>query len=80
MLSDAIGVPRTFVVIAAVVLLVLPLTLGLRPALRALRSARAGTRGAAARGTLLLLGAAPDRGWQVTPLSTRRDGSVNIVP
>ncbi len=32
--SDAIGVPRTFGVIAAVVLLVLPLTLGLRPALR----------------------------------------------
>jgi MFS family permease len=37
MLGDAIGVPRTFGVIAAVVLLVLPLTLGLRPALRALR-------------------------------------------
>ena len=37
-LGDAIGVPRTFGVIAAVVLLVLPLTLGLRPALRALRS------------------------------------------
>ena len=38
MLGDAIGVPRTFGVIAAVVLLVLPLTLGLRPALRALRA------------------------------------------
>ena len=38
MLGDAIGVPRTFGVIAAVVLLVLPLTLGLRPALRALRT------------------------------------------
>ena len=38
LLGDAIGVPRTFAVIAAVVLLVLPLTLGLRPALRALRS------------------------------------------
>jgi MFS family permease len=38
MLGDAIGVPRTFGVIAAVVLLVLPLTLGLRPALRALQS------------------------------------------
>ena len=37
LLGDAIGVPRTFAVIAAVVLLVLPLTLGLRPALRALR-------------------------------------------
>ena len=37
LLGDAIGVPRTFGVIAAVVLLVLPLTLGLRPALRALR-------------------------------------------
>jgi hypothetical protein len=36
-LGDAIGVPRTIAVIAAVVLLVLPLTLGLRPALRALR-------------------------------------------
>ncbi|MHB8666659.1 MAG: MFS transporter [Burkholderiales bacterium] len=36
LLGDAIGVPRTFGVIAAVVLLVLPLTLGLRPALRAL--------------------------------------------
>ncbi len=33
-LGDAIGVPRTFGVIAAVVLLVLPLTLALRPALR----------------------------------------------
>jgi MFS transporter, FSR family, fosmidomycin resistance protein len=38
MLGDAIGVPRTFGVIAAVVLLVLPLTLGLRPALRALQA------------------------------------------
>jgi FSR family fosmidomycin resistance protein-like MFS transporter len=38
MLGDAIGVPRTFGVIAAVVLLVLPLTLVLRPALRALRT------------------------------------------
>jgi MFS transporter, FSR family, fosmidomycin resistance protein len=38
MLGDAIGVPRTFGVIAAVVLLALPLTLGLRPALRALQS------------------------------------------
>ena len=38
MLGDAIGVPRTFGVIAAVVLLVLPLTLGLRPALRVLRT------------------------------------------
>ena len=37
LLGDAIGVPRTYGVIAAVVLLVLPLTLGLRPALRALR-------------------------------------------
>ena len=37
LLGDAIGVPRTVHVIAAVVLLVLPLTLGLRPALRALR-------------------------------------------
>jgi MFS family permease len=37
LLGDVIGVPRTFAVIAAVVLLVLPLTLGLRPALRALR-------------------------------------------
>ena len=37
LLGDSIGVPRTFAVIAAVVLLVLPLTLGLRPALRALR-------------------------------------------
>jgi len=37
LLGDAIGVPRTFFVIAAVVLLVLPLTLALRPALRALR-------------------------------------------
>jgi len=39
LLSDAIGVPRTYGVIAAVVLLVLPLTLALRPALRALRAA-----------------------------------------
>ena len=38
LLGDAIGVPRTFGVIAAVVLLVLPLTLALRPALRALRA------------------------------------------
>jgi MFS family permease len=38
LLGDAIGVPRTFAVIAAAVLLVLPLTLGLRPALRALRA------------------------------------------
>jgi FSR family fosmidomycin resistance protein-like MFS transporter len=38
LLGDAIGVPRTFGVIAAVVLLVLPLTLWLRPALRALRA------------------------------------------
>jgi FSR family fosmidomycin resistance protein-like MFS transporter len=38
MLGDAIGVPRTFGVIAAVVLLVLPLTLALRPALRALQA------------------------------------------
>jgi MFS transporter, FSR family, fosmidomycin resistance protein len=38
LLGDAIGVPRTLNVIAAVVLLVLPLTLGLRPALRALRA------------------------------------------
>jgi MFS family permease len=38
LLGDAIGVPRTYAVIAAVVLLVLPLTLGLRPALRALRA------------------------------------------
>jgi len=37
LLGDAIGVPRTCGVIAAVVLLVLPLTLGLRPGLRALR-------------------------------------------
>jgi len=35
LLGDAVGVPRTCGVIAAVVLLVLPLTLGLRPALRA---------------------------------------------
>ncbi len=35
-LGDAIGVPRTFGVIATVVLLVLPLTLALRPALRRL--------------------------------------------
>ncbi len=34
LIGDAIGVPRTFGVIAALVLLVLPLTLGLRPALR----------------------------------------------
>jgi MFS transporter, FSR family, fosmidomycin resistance protein len=40
LLGDAIGVPRTYGVIAAVVLLVLPLTLGLRPALRALRAGR----------------------------------------
>lgn len=33
-LGDSIGVPRTFGVIAAAVLLVLPLTLGLRAALR----------------------------------------------
>lgn len=39
MLGDAIGVPRTYGVVAAVVLLVLPLTLALRPALRALRAA-----------------------------------------
>ena len=39
LLGDTIGVPRTFGVIAAVVLLVLPLTLGLRPALRALAAA-----------------------------------------
>lgn len=39
LLGDVIGVPRTFAVIAAAVLLVLPLTLALRPALRALRSA-----------------------------------------
>ena len=38
LLGDAIGVPRTFAVIAAAVLLVLPLTLGLRPALRALQA------------------------------------------
>jgi MFS family permease len=38
LLGDAIGVPRTFAVIAALVLLVLPLTLGLRPALRAPRA------------------------------------------
>lgn len=38
LLSDAIGVPRTFAVMAAVLLLVLPLTLGLRPALRGLRA------------------------------------------
>ena len=38
LLSDGIGVPRTFTVIAAAVLLVLPLTLGLRPALRAVRT------------------------------------------
>ena len=37
LLGDTIGVPRTLSVIAAVVLLVLPLTLGLRPALRASR-------------------------------------------
>jgi MFS transporter, FSR family, fosmidomycin resistance protein len=36
LLGDTIGVPHTFGVIAALVLLVLPLTLGLRPALRAL--------------------------------------------
>ena len=34
LLGDAVGVPRTFVVIAALVLLVLPLTLALRTALR----------------------------------------------
>lgn len=39
LLGDAVGITRTFYVIAAVVLLVLPLTLGLRPALRALRVA-----------------------------------------
>jgi len=38
LLGDAIGVARTFGVIAAVVLLVLPLTLALRPALRALHA------------------------------------------
>jgi MFS family permease len=38
LLGDTIGVPRTLNVIAAVVLLVLPLTIGLRPALRALRA------------------------------------------
>ncbi|MBE0625172.1 MAG: MFS transporter [Burkholderiales bacterium] len=38
LIGDAIGVPRTFGVIAAVVLLVLPLTLGLRGALRAPRA------------------------------------------
>ena len=38
LLGDAIGVPRTIVVIAAVVLLVMPLTLWLRPALRATRA------------------------------------------
>jgi MFS family permease len=38
LLGDAIGVPRTLGVIAALVLLVLPLTLWLRPALRALRA------------------------------------------
>ena len=37
LLGDTIGVPSTLNAIAAVVLLVLPLTLGLRPALRALR-------------------------------------------
>lgn len=37
-LGDAIGVTRTLAVIAGVVLLVLPLTLGLRPALRSLRT------------------------------------------
>ena len=42
LLGDSIGVPRTFGVIAAVVLLVLPLTLGLRPALRALTIANRG--------------------------------------
>jgi len=34
LIGDSVGVPRTFIVIAAVVLLVLPLTLGLRGALR----------------------------------------------
>ena len=38
LLGDAIGATRTLGVIAAVVLLVLPLTLALRPALRALRA------------------------------------------
>jgi MFS family permease len=38
LLGDTIGVLRTFGVIAGVVLLVLPLTLGLRPALSALRA------------------------------------------
>ena len=42
LLGDSIGVPSTFGVIAAVVLLVLPLTLGLRPALRALTIANRG--------------------------------------
>jgi len=37
LLRNAIGAPRTCGAIAADVLLVLPLTLGLRPALRALR-------------------------------------------
>ena len=37
-LGDALGVPRTFAAIAAVVLMVLPLTLALRPALRGLRA------------------------------------------
>ncbi|WP_301101175.1 MFS transporter [Propionivibrio sp.] len=37
LIGDRIGVPHTFEVIAAFVLLVLPLTLGLRPALRALQ-------------------------------------------
>jgi MFS-type transporter involved in bile tolerance (Atg22 family) len=35
LISDQIGVPQTLMVVAAVVLLVLPLTLPLRPALRA---------------------------------------------
>jgi MFS family permease len=39
LLGDALGITRTFYVIAAVVLLVLPLTLALRPALRARRVA-----------------------------------------
>ena len=38
LLGDSIGIARTFGVIAAVVLLVLPLTLALRPALRALHA------------------------------------------
>jgi len=38
LIGDRIGVPHTLEVIAAFVLLILPLTLGLRPALRALHS------------------------------------------